>query len=258
MKRFIGKAVLVTGASRGIGRAVAKAFAGEDAWVALCSRDHTALTKLAEEINQGDGRAVALKCDVTDKTQVAEAITKLSNKWGKLEVVVNNAGVSGRTPIDEDSDDRWHEILNTNLTGSYLVTKAALDLMNSGQGRIINISSVLGRFGVPGYAAYCTSKHGIIGFTRAIALELVSRGITVNAISPGWVSTEMADQGIRETADVLGISPDEFREQAIRGVPIRRFIEPEEVANLVLYLASNDAAAITGQTYNLCGGQTMD
>jgi NAD(P)-dependent dehydrogenase (short-subunit alcohol dehydrogenase family) len=258
LKRFIGKVALITGASRGIGQAVARAFAEEGAWVALCSRDRTALTELAEELNQGDGRAIALKCDVTDKIQVAETITKLSNKWGKIEVVVNNAGVSGRTPIDEDCDDRWHEILNTNLTGSYLVTKAALDLMNSGQGRIINISSVLGRFGVPGYAAYCTSKHGIIGFTRAIALELVSRGITVNAISPGWVSTEMADQGIRETADVLGISPDAFREQAIRGVPIRRFIEPEEVAKLVLYLASTDAAAITGQTYNLCGGQTMD
>jgi NAD(P)-dependent dehydrogenase (short-subunit alcohol dehydrogenase family) len=258
LKRFIGKVVLITGASRGIGRAVARAFAEEDAWVALCARDVAALTDLADELNQGDGRAIALECDVTDKAQVEDAIKRLADKWGKLHVVVNNAGISGHTPMDGESDDRWHEILNTNLTGSYLVTKAALDLMHSGWGRIINISSVLGRFGVPGYAAYCTSKHGIIGFTRALALELVSRGITVNAISPGWVSTDMADKGIRETAEVMGISPDEFREQAIDAVPIRRFIEPEEVAKLVLYLASNDAEAITGQTYNLCGGQTMD
>jgi len=258
LKRFIGKVALVTGASRGIGQAIAKAFADEGAWVALCARSRENLEALAAELNQSDGRAVAVPYDVTVKDQVAEALQKLSRTWGKLDILVNNAGASGRTPMDEPSDDLWHDILSTNLTGAYYTTKASLDLMNSGSGRIVNISSVLGRFGVPGYAAYCTSKHGLIGFTRALALELVSRGITVNAISPGWVSTEMADKGIRETAGVIGITPEEFREQAIDAVPIRRFIEPEEVAKLVLYLASNDASGITGQTYNLCGGQTMD
>jgi ketoreductase len=258
LKRFIGKVVLVTGASRGIGRAIAKAFAGEGAWVALCARSQENLEELAKELNQDDGRAVAMPCDVTAKEQVEEALQKLSRTWGKLDILVNNAGASGRTPMDDSSDDLWHNILSTNLTGAYYVTKESLELMNSGSGRIINISSVLGRFGVPGYAAYCTSKHGVIGLTRALALELVSRGITVNAISPGWVSTDMADKGIRETAEAMGITPAEFREQAIDAVPIRRFIEPEEVAKLVLYLSSNDASGITGQTYNLCGGQTMD
>ncbi len=258
MNRFIGKVVLVTGASRGIGRAIAETFADEGAWVALCARGREDLEELATELNQGDGRAVAIPCDVTAKEQVEEALQKLSRTWGKLDILVNNAGASGRTPMDEPSDDLWHNILATNLTGAYTITKASLELMNSGSGRIINISSVLGRFGVPGYAAYCTSKHGLIGLTRALALELVSRGITVNAISPGWVSTDMADKGIRETAEVMGITPEEFREQAIEAVPIRRFIEPEEVAKLVLYLASNDASGITGQTYNLCGGQSMD
>ncbi|MGH9389873.1 MAG: SDR family NAD(P)-dependent oxidoreductase, partial [Vicinamibacteria bacterium] len=109
-----------------------------------------------------------------------------------------------------------------------------------------------------GYAAYCTAKHGILGFTRALALELAPRGITVNALCPGWVETDMAEQGIRETATVLGISPEEFREQAIAGVPLKRFIDPVEIAKLVLYLTSDDASAITGQAYNICGGQVMN
>jgi len=144
-----------------------------------------------------------------------------------------------------------------NLTGSYNVTRAALGLVST-EGRIVNISSVLGRFGVAGYAAYCTSKHGIIGFTRALALELAPRRITVNAICPGWVQTDMADKGIHETAQVLGITDDAFREQAIEGVPLKRFIDPPEVAKLALYLTSDDASAITGQTYNICGGQVMN
>lgn len=258
MKRFIGNVVLVSGASRGIGRAIAEAFADEGAWVALCSRSLDPLKELAEQLNRGDGRAIALKCDVTNKDEVEEAVAQLGQTWGKLEIIINNAGTSGRSPIHEPSDDPWHTIVSTNLTGSYLLTKAGLELMNSGWGRIINISSVLGRFGAAGYAAYCASKHGLIGLTRALALELAPRAITVNAISPGWVSTEMAAQGMRETAAALGITPDQFRDRAIEAVPIRRFIEPEEVAKLVLYLASRDASGITGQTYNLCGGQTMD
>jgi NAD(P)-dependent dehydrogenase (short-subunit alcohol dehydrogenase family) len=258
VKRFISKVVLVTGASRGIGRAIAEAFAEEGAWVALLARSLDAIKETASKLSEGHGRAIALECDVTNKAQVEDAMEQLARTWGKLDVLVNNAGVSGRTPIDDASDERWHAILNTNLTGSYWVTKAGLELMHSGSGRIINIASVLGRFGVPGYAAYCTSKHGLIGLTRALAHELASRGITVNAISPGWVSTEMAETGIRETAALLGISPDDYRDKAIGAVPLRRFIQPEEVAKLALYLASEDASGITGQTYNLCGGQTMD
>jgi NAD(P)-dependent dehydrogenase (short-subunit alcohol dehydrogenase family) len=124
-------------------------------------------------------------------------------------------------------------------------------------GRIVNLSSVLGRFGVSGYAAYCAAKHGVIGFTRALALELAPREITVNALCPGWVETDMADQGIRETASALGISPEEFREQAIAGVPLKRFLDPSEIAKLALYLTSEEASGITGQTYNICGGQVM-
>jgi NAD(P)-dependent dehydrogenase (short-subunit alcohol dehydrogenase family) len=140
----------------------------------------------------------------------------------------------------------------------YLVTKAVLKHMPDHEGgRVINISSVLGKFGVPGYTAYCTTKHGMIGFTRALALEVVSRGITVNTVCPGWVETEMAAQGINETAAFQRMTADEFKAQAISGVPIKRFLEADEIAELVCFLASDRAQGITGQAINICGGQTM-
>jgi ketoreductase len=160
--------------------------------------------------------------------------------------------------ISDLSDGKWYDIIETNLHGLYLVTKAVLRTMpDHAGGRVINISSVLGRFGVPGYTAYCTSKHGMIGFTRALALEVVQRGITVNTICPGWVDTEMATLGINETAAHLGITPEEFRAQATAAVPIRRFLEADEIADFVLYIASDAARGITGQAMNICGGQTM-
>jgi NAD(P)-dependent dehydrogenase (short-subunit alcohol dehydrogenase family) len=258
LNRFAGRVALVTGASRGIGRAIAEAYLEEGAKVALLARSLPALEAIAEAWNRKDRRALAIRCDVTSKEDVGSALETIERSWGKLHIVVNNAGISGRTPIDgEGSDERWESILETNLTGSYRVTRAALDLMTSGDGRIVNLSSVLGRFGVPGYAAYCTTKHGIIGFTRALALELAPRGITVNAVCPGWVSTDMAEQGIRESAEAAGMSPEAFREQAIEGVPLKRFLDASEVAKLVLYLTSDEASSITGQTYNICGGQVM-
>lgn len=258
MNRFAEKVALVTGASRGIGRAIAEAYLEEGAKVALCARTVAELESLADAWNRKGRRALALECDVTSKDSVARAVSELESSWGKLHVIVNNAGISGRTPITEDASELWQRILDVNLTGTYNVTRAALELMSSGDGRIVNMSSVLGRFGVPGYAAYCTSKHGVIGFTRALALELAPRGITVNAICPGWVQTDMADKGIRETAEVLGITSDEFRAQAIDGVPLKRFIDPPEIAKLTLYLTSEEASAVTGQTYNICGGQVMN
>ncbi len=261
MNRFSGKVALVTGASRGIGRAIAEAYLEEGAKVALCARSLAELETLAEPWNRKDRRAIALKCDVTSREEVALALEEVERSWGKLHILVNNAGISGRTPLSapgEDTDVLWDRILATNLSGSYLVTRHALPLMSSDGGRIVNMSSVLGRFGVPGYAAYCTAKHGILGFTRALALELAPRGITVNALCPGWVETDMADQGIRETAAALGVSAEEFREQAIAGVPLKRFLDPPEIAKLVLYLTSDDASAITGQAYNICGGQVMN
>ena len=160
--------------------------------------------------------------------------------------------------MDDADESLWHTIVDTNLTGVYRVTKEVLGIMSDeGNGRIINMSSVLGKFGVSGYAAYCASKHGLIGFTRALALELVSRGITVNALCPGWVDTEMSRTGIEQIAERLGTDPESFKQQALAAVPIGRFLDPEEIARFAVYLASDKASGITGQSLNICGGQTM-
>jgi NAD(P)-dependent dehydrogenase (short-subunit alcohol dehydrogenase family) len=248
--------IFVTGGGRGIGRAVALAFAEPGATVAIASRTRDQLDRTARDIRDRGADAIALEMDVTDSSSVQSALSRLQSRGTGIDVLVNNAGVGGGQPVEGSDESAWRRIIDTNVVGTYLVCRAALPLVAEG-GRIINLSSVLGRFGVPGYTAYCASKHAIIGFTRALALELTARAITVNAISPGWVDTDMAVEGMTLGADAMGVSYEEFRRRAIKAVPIKRIIQPEEVAGLVRFLASPAAAAITGQTYNICGGQVM-
>jgi ketoreductase len=251
---FTGKTALVTGGGTGIGRAIAEAMVKNGARVAVSSRNPAHLKSAAA----ASGALLPVEMDIRKKEQVQSGVAKILAIWGPIDILVNNAGVSGLNRIDDADDGRWRDIVETNLTGTYLVTKEVLGTMkNNANGRIINISSVLGKFGVPGYSAYCATKHGMIGFTRALALEVVGRGITVNAICPGWVDTEMARLGIEESAANQGITPEEFKKQAVAAVPIGRFLDADEVAELVLYLASDKAAGITGQAINICGGQTM-
>lgn len=244
----------VTGGGRGIGRAIALAFAEPGATVAIAGRTISQLDDAARAIEQRGAQALVLELDVTDEAAVARAFESL--KVSTLDVLVNNAGAGGGQPIHKTDTESWRRIVDTNVWGTFLVSRQAVARMGEG-GRIINLSSVLGRFGVPGYTAYCAAKHAVIGFTRALALEVVRRGITVNAICPGWVDTDMAAQGMQAGADAMGVTFDEFKTRAIGAVPIQRMIQPEEVANLVKFLASPGAAAITGQTYNICGGQIM-
>ena len=251
------RASLVTGGGRGIGRAIALALGRSGTAVAVAGRTRPQLEAAARELEGEGARAIPLEMDVTSEQSVARALEALRADVPHLDVLVNNAGVGGGEPVAGSDVERWRRTIETNLIGTYLVTRAALPLMRPG-GRIINLSSVLGRFGVPGYTAYCASKHAVIGFTRALALELAPRQITVNAICPGWVDTEMAEQGMRQGAAATGQTLERFRELALGAVPIKRIIQPEEVAALVAFLASPAASAITGQTYNICGGQTMD
>jgi NAD(P)-dependent dehydrogenase (short-subunit alcohol dehydrogenase family) len=248
---------LVTGGGRGIGRAIAHALAGADTFVAIAGRTASQLHATVAELERLGGKALAIEMDVTDQASVAEGVRRLRDVSSRLDVLVNNAGIGGGEEVAGSDVARWRRTIDTNLTGVYLVTREVVELLQDG-GRIVNISSVLGRFGVPGYTAYCASKHGVIGFTRALALELAPRQITVNALSPGWVDTAMAAQGMQQGADAGGKTFDEFRERALGAVPIKRIIQPEEVAELVRFLVSPAASAITGQTYNICGGQTMD
>jgi NAD(P)-dependent dehydrogenase (short-subunit alcohol dehydrogenase family) len=255
---LIGKVALVTGGGTGIGKAIGLNLAKNGARVAIASRNPQHLKSAAAEFQAQRLPVVTIEMDVRKKNDAQRAIGEVASKWQTIHILVNNAGISGLSLIDDPDDTKWYEILDTNLNGTYLVTKEALKHMKDhAGGRVINISSVLGKFGVPGYAAYCTTKHGMIGFTRALALEVVHRGITVNAICPGWVDTEMATKGIHETAAFQGITPEQFRQQAIAAVPIKRFVEADEVAELVCYLASDLAKGITGQAINICGGQTM-
>ena len=249
--------VLVTGGGRGIGRAIALAFAEPGNTVAIAARTRADLDAVAKAVEGRGARAVVLPVDITDESAVQRAFVELKAVSATLDVVVNNAGVGGGQPIDTTETASWRRVLDTNVWGTFLVSRHAVPMLGDG-GRIVNVSSVLGRFGVPGYTAYCASKHAVIGFTRALSLELVGRGITVNAICPGWVDTEMAAQGMQFGANAMGITFEQFREQAIGRVPLGRIIQPDEVASLVKFLASPQAAAITGQTYNICGGQTMD
>jgi len=258
MALLADRVALVTGASRGIGKAIAQALAGQGAKVAICARDAEAARRAADEIAPSGGRVLAFCADVTQKAAVRDLLTGVVARWGPIHILVNNAGLNARIPIESDDDAAWLAVLHGNLLGTYYVTREALRSMPShGGGRIINLASVLGRFGVPGYTAYCAAKHGVIGFTRALALEVVDRGITVNALCPGWVETQMADHGMGETAAALGTSKEQFRKQALAAVPIQRILQPEEIAQLVVYLASDAASGMTGQALNLCGGQVM-
>lgn len=255
--RLQGQVALVTGGGVGIGRAIAQALVGQQARVAICGRRLEALERTAGDFTKAGGEVLSLPCDVTQRVDVERTIKAVIQKFGRLDILVNNAGASGRTPIQDPDDSQWQNILQVNLTGSYLCSKLAVPhMLTHHYGRIVNISSVLGRFGVAGYLAYCTAKHGILGFTKALALEVASQGITVNAICPTWVDTAMARQGIEETAAILGVSPEEFREIAISAVPIKRMAEADEVASVVVYLCSKAASAMTGQALNVCGGVT--
>jgi len=251
------RTALVTGGGRGIGRAIARALAGPDTLVAIAGRTRSQLQSTAADLERLGGEALAIEMDVASDSSVAEGMRTLRRASPRVDVLVNNAGVGGGESVAGSDVARWRRTIDTNLTGVYLVTREVVGSMPDGA-RIVNMSSVLGRFGVAGYTAYCASKHGVIGFTRALALELAPRLITVNALCPGWVDRDMAAEGMRQGADATGQTFEQFRERALRAVPLKRIIQPEEVAELVRFLASRAASAITGQTYNICGGQTMD
>jgi len=232
-----GRIVLVTGGSRGIGRAIAERFAALGDRV-IASARQAPRTPLAAGIEFA-------ACDVADPTAVARLFRHIGETHGRLDVLVNNAGIAGSNRLDGD-DELWHRILATNLDGSYFCSKAALALLPDSTGRIINIASVLGLFGVADQTAYCAAKHGVVGLTRALAKALGPRRITVNAVCPGWVRTDMATERFAE----LGIGEAEAAMDSATG----RITEPAEVAALVAFLASAEAANITGQALPIDGG----
>lgn len=232
------KSVLVTGGSRGIGLAVVNRFKSGGWRVATCAREPEGLEACPADFS--------FTCDVADSPSVRDGIAAVAREFGTIDVLVNNAGLAATNPLDPDSDDAiWRRILDVNLNGTYLCTKHAFPHIPDG-GRIINIGSVLSHSGVGDQTAYCAAKHAVLGFTRAFAHHAAGRRVTVNAVCPGWVRTDMA----RARWQALGID----ERQAAAEVPLGRITEPEEVASLVWYLASDAAAAVTGQSFNIDGG----
>ncbi|HVO32099.1 MAG TPA: SDR family NAD(P)-dependent oxidoreductase [bacterium] len=247
-----GKVALVTGASRGIGAAIATALARRGARVALCARSTASVEPLAKTLGNA---SLTRAFDVTDSKAVDAAVDSVARECGRLDIVVNNAGLSERDRASRGSDEWWDRALRVNLTGTFYVSRAALRHLGEG-GRLVNIASVLGVFGVGDSAAYVAAKHGVIGLTRAIAAETARKGISVNAVCPGWVDTEMAEAGFAALGRAAKITTDEARTRALGAVPTGRILDPAEVAEAVAFLCHPDARGIHGQAIRIDGGVT--
>ena len=256
--RLSGKTALVTGAGRGIGRAIAIRLAAEGAHVAVGARRESDGAAVVAEIASAGGSAQTVLLDVVDAASVATGVERAARPDRRLDILVNNAGIGSPSPFDGDvrSDEAWAQILDVNLTGTWRVCRAARPFLPDGA-RIVNISSVTGRFGVATMAAYCASKHGVIGLTRSLALELAPRKITVNAVCPGWVDTDTGRSGIVRMGKALQKSVEEAFALAEKMAPLGEVLSPPEVAGLVAYLASPEARNMTGQALVLDGGQVM-
>jgi NAD(P)-dependent dehydrogenase (short-subunit alcohol dehydrogenase family) len=251
-----GRRCLITGGGTGIGAGIATELVQQGAVVAVLGRRKGPLQAVVAELRRLGSEAFAITGDVTDAASIRRAAGRAAKALGGLDVLVNNAGVGGPNAGALPGPERWDEIVRTNLDGVFHTTRAALPHM-ADDGRIVNISSVLGRFGVPGYTAYCASKHGVVGLTKALALELAPRRITVNAICPGWVDTEMATAGIQLMATGMGVDFAAAKRTAMAAVPLGRMLQPREIGGLVAWLCSAAAAGMTGQAISHCGGQVM-
>lgn len=258
MKQLENRVALITGAGRGIGRAIALAFAAEGAKVALTARTTNELDEVVGQIRAGGGTALALTADLADRTVPRKIVADIERALGPVEILVNNAGVgssSKPSPVVDFDDEFWDQSIAINLTAPYLLCKAVLPNMVAKKwGRIITVASINGKIGSLHGAAYAASKHGVLGLVRTLAMEVASQGITVNAICPGPVHTVMNDRRIEYDAKRRGVA---LKDHEASLTPIGRRLEPEEIAPLAVYLASDAAAAMMGQAINIDGGIVM-
>ena len=246
--KLIGKTALVTGASRGIGREIALELARQGANVVVNYAGSEAKAhEVVDEINGLGREAIAIQCDVSNGESVTAMVKQTVDHFGKIDILVNNAGITRDNLLMRMKEDEWDDVMNINLKGVFLCTKAVTrQMMKQRNGRIINISSVVGVSGNPGQANYVAAKAGVIGLTKTSAKELASRGITVNAIAPGFITTEMTDQ-----------LTEDIQNEMLKMIPLAQFGEPKDIAHSVVFLASDDSRYITGQTIHVNGGMVM-
>lgn len=241
------KVAVVTGASRGIGRSLALIMAAQGAKLVLSARNGEALAQLVAEIQAAGGSAVAVAGDVSSAAAANELIEAGMQAFGRIDILVNNAGITRDALLLRMKDEDWDEVLNINLKGAFLCTRAAAKVMSKQRfGRIINISSVVGEMGNPGQANYCASKAGLLGLTKSVARELARRNVTVNAITPGFIVTDMTEA-----------LPEKAREELAGQIPLGRLGSADDIAHAVIFLASDQAGYITGQTLGVNGGMYM-
>jgi NAD(P)-dependent dehydrogenase (short-subunit alcohol dehydrogenase family) len=249
MKKLLeGKSAIITGASKGLGREISLSFAREGAFVGLFSRDERALISLKEEIEKAGGKSMILKGDATVYEDVKNAVQKFIEEAGKIDILVNNAGIGEVIPVLEMKEEDWDRTINANLKSVFFFSKeAGKHMVKARSGRIINIASINGIKGEGNLTAYCASKAGVIGFTKALALEWAPYNVLVNAVAPGYFVSEMTRKALED---------EKMRERLIRRIPLRRFASPEEIAGIVLYLASDMSSFVTGSVFVIDGGET--
>src|ERR671932_1619179 len=249
-----GPHALITGGGTGIGAAIAARLGGVGTRVTVVGRRLEPLRQVAD----GLAAAQAVTFDVTDEAAIEAGLETATERFGPVDILVNNAGATESAPFGRTTIETWHAMLEANLTGVFLVSRAVLPAMlERRRGRIVTIARTAGLKGYAYVAAYCAAKHGVIGMTRALALEVAQKGVTANAVCPGYTETELLAESVANITDKTGASEDEARAQLLESNPQGRFVSPEEVAEAVAWLVSSNAGAITGQAIVVAGGEVM-
>jgi NAD(P)-dependent dehydrogenase (short-subunit alcohol dehydrogenase family) len=252
---FTDTSVLVTGGTRGIGRGVVKAFARRGARVGVNGRNADLCREAAEEADSLGGKGIALPGDISNTNTVRDIFKRMYDAFGRLDVLVNNAGVIYVVDCVETTDEQWDRTFEVNCRGVFLCSReAAMHMTAQGSGKIVNLASQLGKTGIARYSHYCASKFAVVGFTQSLARELAPIGINVNAVCPGIVDTDMMKEELVVLEKLMGKSQAALRKEFLKMIPLGRYETADDVANLILFLSSDEAAYITGQSINVTGG----